>query len=312
MYPDALSHCATEAIDRLHANLFRLMTPAAAMPMWQWLAGLAGTESPVNYFGHPLAFPVLLLPWWLEETIQSPDPAWQTDLAYSTINGYYYIRLIDNVMDNPAAVEAQLLPAVAFFYTEFQRVYQPYFPTDHPFWGTFTEVWLHAAAITLEDARLAAPTETQFEQIAAQKISAVKIPLAATAHRHGQIHRLEPWNRLVDRLGCWHQQLNDLLGWHTDFTRQTATWFLAEADRQRNDTESVIGWVARQGLDWAVNRLDSWMIELRQIAAELNSPGLQQYLDTRQAMLNKQVTAMQIGLRELVKIEAAIAKKRQQ
>jgi len=311
MYPELLSRCLASAVNRLHANLYQLMTPAAE-PVWRWLTSLSGTESPVDYFQHPLAFPILLLPWWLEETNQPPDPAWQTDLIYSTINGYYYIRLLDNAMDNPAAIETKLLPAAAFFYAEFEGEYRCRFAADHPFWMTFRQIWLHTAVVTIEDASLTAPTAAQFEQTAAQKIGAVKIPLAATAHRYGLTNRLAAWNRLVEQLGGWHQLLNDLLGWHTDRRRQTATWFLAEAERQRRADESITAWIARQGLEWAIRQLTERLDELACIAAELNSPGLQQYLAVRRTRLNDQLPALRAGLRELVKLETALAPKERQ
>ena len=71
---------------------------------------LAGSDASADYFCKPHAFPMLQLPWWLERTLRpAPDLALQRDLARSTMCGYYYIRMIDNVMDGHATVEPGLL-----------------------------------------------------------------------------------------------------------------------------------------------------------------------------------------------------------
>jgi hypothetical protein len=154
----------------------------------------------------------------------------------------------------------------------------------------------------MKDAGLTEIDEAEFKQVAAQKISAVKIPVIAVCYRYNRPDLIAPWFRLVDRLGCWHQFLNDLLSWHRDHTRQTCTYFLSEAERRRVDDEPLVSWVAREGFDWAIDKLEIWMVAMRASAAELDSPELEQYLDVREQMLQTQQVEISNGLRNLQKL----------
>jgi hypothetical protein len=302
MYDPQLSRIIAKAISRLHTEMTQV-APFMAQHVSQWMENLSGTAQPEDYFKHPLAFPSLLLPWWVEKTFrQSPDLSLQSDLAYSTINGYYYIRLIDNIMDGHATVELKLLPALGFFHTQFQAAYQPYFKHDHPFWDFFTTVWFHSGEAAIKDASLTDIDEAQFEQVAAQKVCAAKIPLAAVCYRHERRDLIEPWARFVDLFGYWHQLFNDLFDWHKDYTRQTQTYFLSEAGRQRHVGEPVAGWVAREGFEWAIEKLQTRMSTLKRLAGDLQSPDLTAYLDTREAMLLKQKGEVAEGLQSIAKL----------
>jgi hypothetical protein len=302
MYPLPLSDSITEALARLKREM-AAAAPVMAEQVSAWQAHLAGKAQPEAYFKHPLAFPSLLLPWWLEESLnRPPDLPFQAELVYSTINGYYYIRLIDNLMDHQATVELSLLPALNFFHTQFQMAYQRYFEFHHPFWSFFSQVWFHSAEVTMQDAGLTELDELQFKQIAAQKICAAKIPLAAACYRHDRPDLIEAWSHLVDLLGCWHQFLNDLFDWHKDSSHQAPTYFLSEAERHRQVAEPVAGWVIREGFSWGIAKLERWMVELKELAADLHSPGLQGYLAIRQEMLLKQQADVAAGLASLGKI----------
>ncbi len=302
MYDPQLSQIIAEAISRLHQEMAQT-APYMARRLSDWTQQLSGSGQPADYFKHPLAFPSLLLPWWLEKSISNdPDVTFQSELAYSTINGYYYIRLIDNLMDGHATVELELLPALGLFHTQFQLVYQRYFTVDHPFWELFTTIWFHSAEATMKDATLVEIDATLFEQVAAQKVCAVKIPLAAVCYRYDRPELIESWSRLVDLLGCWHQFLNDLLGWHRDHIRQTHTYFLSEAERRREADEPVVSWVAREGFNWATAKLETWMLSLQDLAVNLPSPELETYLNTRNLMLQQQKEEIAEGLQSLAKL----------
>jgi hypothetical protein len=277
--------------------------PVMAQHISGWLHFLSGSTQPENYFKHPRAFPSLLLPWWLEKSlVVSHDLIFQAEVAYSTINGYYAIRLADNLMDGHATVELKLLPALNFFQTQFQAVYYHYFSADHPFWNFFKTTWFHSAEVTFRDAMLTNLDEFQFEQVAAQKTCAAKIPLAAVCYRYHRPDLIEPWSGWVDLFGCWHQLLNDCFGWHRDFACQTPTYFLAEAERRRMLNEPVAGWVAREGFAWAIEKSQGWMSALRARAAQLRSPELLTYLAGRETMLQKQVEEVSAGLDAIGKL----------
>jgi hypothetical protein len=306
MYPAQLSETIAGAIIRLEADLEQAM-PLVADQLKAWLADLAGGNRPQTYFEHPLAFPSLLLPWWLDSCLRdAPDETLQADLAYSTINGYLYIRLIDNVMDGHATVETQLLPALSFFHTQFQGVYGHYFTTDHPFWQLFQTVWYRSAEAAMHEAQLASIDAARFRQVSAQKVCAAKIPLAAVSHVHNRPDLIQPWSRLVDLLGSWHQMHNDLFGWAKDASLGTTTYFLSEAERQRRPDESLAGWVAREGFAWGISTLAGMMAAVEAAAQSLNCPELLDYLQTRRQLLAEQRRQAEKGLAALAKLADAI------
>jgi hypothetical protein len=304
VYDSQLSELIAAAIARLQTEMAQA-APVMAHHVSRWLHHLAGVPQPENYFKHPQAFPSLLLPWWLEKNLdRACGLAFQADIVYSTINGYYAIRLADNLMDDHATVELKLLPALNFFQTQFQAAYQPYFAAGHSFWAYFNAVWFHSAEVTLQDAMVLELDATQFEQVAAQKTCAAKIPLAAVCYRYGRPDLIDPWERWVDLFGCWHQLLNDCFGWHRDYVGQTRTYFLAEAERRRAPDEAVAGWVAREGFAWAMETAQGWMSVLKILTEDLHSPELLAYLKIRETMLHKQAAEVSAGLKTLGKIAA--------
>ncbi len=306
MYSRQLSAIIRAATARQHADLRQAM-PVVSVQIIEWMQQLAGTTQTGAYFQHPLAFPSLLLPWWVETQIcDAPDEAFQLDLAGSTINGYYYIRLIDNLMDGDTTGEVGLLPALGFFHTRFQSVYQIYFSAGHPFWGFFREIWFRSAEAAMQDANLTEFDETLFKQVAAQKVCAAKIPVAAVCYFYNRPDLIPPWAAFIDRFGAWHQLLNDLFDWHKDHTHHAVTWFLSEAERRQDPAEAVVTWVARQGFAWGINQLQTWMTDLQRAAEQLGSPDVLDYLSQRQALLDEQKLAAESGLQAIAKLAGSM------
>jgi hypothetical protein len=286
-----------EAVEHTLGELERA-APWLARQIAPWTQRLAGSDRPADYFTRDIAFPMLLLPWWLEQTLHSPpDRDFQRDLIRSTISGYYYIRLIDNVMDEGAEIERKLLPAVGFFHTQFQTPYQRHFPDTHPFWELFKRVWFHTADATAHDAALLKIDRAAFITVAAQKVSAAQIPLAAVCYRYERTDLIADWARLIDLLGAWSQMLNDLTSWHRDLTHGTPTYLLSEAERRRRADETTAAWVLREGFAWAITTLEGWMAEIDSLAERLGSPELQRYLAQRSAQIRTKYEQSQAGLR---------------
>jgi hypothetical protein len=304
VYDPQQSRLITAAVSRLQQELAQA-APVLAQHVLCWMQQLAGGTEPATYFTHPQAFPSLLLPWWLEKSLGfGHDLVLQGDLAYSTINGYYAIRLADNLMDGNSTVELKLLPALNFFQTQFQTVYHPHFAADHPFWRFFKTTWFHSAEVTFQDALLTHWEVIQFEQVAAQKTCAARIPLAAVGYCYDRTDLIAAWSRCVDLFGCWHQLLNDLFGWQRDYSSGIHTYFLAEAERRRLPDEPVGAWVAREGFAWAIETSRDWMSALKTLAQELHSPDLLAYLEIREGMLQKQADGVAAGLEALARIAA--------
>jgi hypothetical protein len=165
-------------------------------------------------------------------------------------------------------------------------------------------VWFHSADVTSQDANLYDLDAVQFEQVAARKTCAAKIPLAAVAYRYDRPDLIEPWSHFVDRFGAWHQLFNDLFDWHRDAVQPACTYFLSEAERRREPEEPVAAWVAREGFAWAIDKLRAWLAGLKGLATPLQSPDLLTYLDLREKRLNERQKAVEGGLKDLARLLA--------
>ncbi len=299
MYDPLLLDIITAAIASINSKMAQ-KAPFMAERVRTWMQGLSGSLQPADYFTHPLAFPMLLLPWWAEKACRPvPDIPFQSDLAYSTINGYYHIRMIDDAMDGDAEVDLGLLPALNFFHTQFQSAYQPHFPPGHPFWAVFADVWLHSGESVMQDASTSDIDRDRFVQFAAQKVCAAKIPIAAVCYHSNRPDMIPPWCQLVDLLGCWNQMIDDLFDWRKDMEHGAPTFFLSEAGRRKAPGESVAAWVVREGFAWGSETLHLWMAELQEMAQHLSSPGLFAYLGTRERLFVERETQVAAGFRSM-------------
>ena len=265
-----------------------------------WIQHAYGTDKPEEAFMNPSAFPILLLPWFAETSLHAePIGAFQSDLIYSTINGYSYIRLIDNVMDGHGKQEVTFLPVLNFFHTKFQSQYLKYFRHNHSFWDYFNAVWFHSAEVTLRDTQLEEIDKDLFVEVSAQKTCAAKIPIAAVFYHYDCPECVEDWERFLDLFGCWHQMWNDIFSWVKDTRYETQTYFLSEANRSKRPGEPVIDWVIREGFNWGLEVLELWMDELELVAGDLNSSLLVGYLDDRRRTLSGQKAEALHGLKQM-------------
>ena len=298
VFPSALETIASETAFGLLAELDN-MAPFMAGRVRTWLTAQFGTATIGDLFSRAEAFPVMLFPWWLEVSIRDPDPALHRDISTSTISGYLYIRLIDNLMDGDAPADVGLLPALGFFHSKFTEPYRRHFAAGHPFWTDILELWVETADVTMQDHALQDIDRNTFERISARKTGAAKIPIAAVAHSLKRTDLLPDWYRLVDLFGCWHQMLNDLFGWPRDLRHGAITYFLSEASREKTSGETFEKWIAHEGFGWAIRELDRWMDELRELASRLRSQDLHQYLDRRRALLDEQAARVRRGFQAL-------------
>jgi hypothetical protein len=286
---------------RLERELYRL-APRLADRVMAWVHRIFG-DDPALAWVRPRAFPVLHLPRWLAAALARPDDArFFSDLDYSSINGYYLIRLVDNAMDGDGANETKLLPAVAFFHTRFQRTYLDHFPAGHAFWEAFDATWIEYADRTVRDGLLQQVDETEFREIAGKKFCAAKIPLTAVALRAERVDALPSWHALVDALGRWHQLANDFFDWHHDREYVIPTLVQTVAERLGRPDETRAAWFAREGFDWGVAALDKLRDEVRTAASAIASPDLHDYLARRDVAFQQELdTAAQAvrGLRTL-------------
>ncbi|HSH02799.1 MAG TPA: class 1 isoprenoid biosynthesis enzyme [Anaerolineae bacterium] len=304
MYTNELNYIINQANDDIKQNLQQAF-PHMAEATIAWLNQLAGSNQAADYFLHPEAYPMFLLPWWADHTINpTPNTALHRTLAYSTMNGYYYIRLIDDIMDNDADSAPHLLPTINFFHTEFYQPYTTLFPANHPFWPLFRQTWFRSGEAAYHDNMLSAITRPQFEQIASKKVCAALIPVAAICHIHQKPTNIPHWSTFIDTLGYWHQMINDIFDWHKDFHHQNVTYFLSHAQQQVPPAQIPL-WVSQHGLQWAANLCQQWMSQLQQQATHFDNPDLRNYLQTRHQTFTQRYQTAQSGLTALAKLLTA-------
>lgn len=248
----------------------------------------------------PRSFPSLLVPFWMAPTTSQSDNEFVSDVAYSTLNGFLFIRLIDNVMDGDGSTEQRkLLPVLGFFHTRFQSPYCRYFPDGHPFWTFFRRAWdEHTDATTKDGFTEVMDTET-FMQVAARKFSATKVPAAATALRYSMTAMIEPWCEFIDHLGAFAQMANDFFDWHHDDKFGIPTYLRSEWQRRRTDGESLASWYVREGFEWGRSLLTQWAVNLQREVIALNSPYAAEWLAERIDVLHTDIEKLAHGLRPI-------------
>ena len=293
--------------DRRIKSDLRRTAPFMAEKTESWMRHCYGEVALSDYFSHPEAYPMFLLPWLLEETIvPDHDLEFQSNVVYSTLNGFHYIRLIDNLMDGDVTSELELLPVLAYFHSNFQSPYQRYFEFGHPFWSTFASVWLETAEVTCRDGDCQQIGRDDFVQVSAKKTGATKIPVAGVCYKHSREDLLPLWSQFIDTFGCWNQMQNDLFDWRTDLSKNVATYFTSEAKRRKRAEEAEAEWVMREGFDWGINELAAWSSEMRTLGRELQTKLLIAYLDNREAVIAERSVAVAEGFAEWSKLVAVL------
>lgn len=307
MYDEGLSALMARSASRIITEM-ESATPSMGRIVGRWIEDLSPGHPPEDYFKYPAAFPIFLLPWWLEEAVTPErDPGFMDDVVSSTMCGYYYIRLLDNLIDGHATSEMEILPAAAFFHTRFQFAYQPHFPHGHPFWEIFRREWFKCAEAVILDRNLTTVDRSTFMSVSSRKLRAALIPIAAVCLRYDRPDLIEGWTRYCDLLACCVQMTDDVFDWHADASRgEAATYFLSEGRRRKRPDESVTVWVLREGFTWGVSTVREWLHELRERAPALDCPRAVAYVDRRLEVLREREEALSGTHAELARIAGAL------
>lgn len=302
LYEPDLLGALERAAERLGHGLDESSPPLAAA-MAAWLNKLTGSRPVVAYFTHLRSFPIMLFPWWVEARMSgSHDLEFQEDLALSSFCGYLYIRLIDDVMDEPGSADRRLLPLANYFQAGFQSAYFKYFPADDGFWRLFHRTWTQSAEAAFLDAGGEPIDERRFLDVSARKTCAGKIPLAAVCRRFGLKDAPEPWLKAFDRTAAFHQMFNDLFDFQRDLETGAATYFLSEGMRRKGEGETTAGWVIREGFDWGLDRLNAWLEELARCAEACGSQGLKSYVALRADDLRRTSGDLAAGIQNMKRL----------
>jgi hypothetical protein len=210
---------------------------------------------------------------------------------FSTINAYYFTRMLDDIMDGHA-IERAAMPALYPFHTRFVRPYQKYFDYNSAFWSQFERILMITVEAVAGEASLEEITADDFIRFSARKPAAAVIPMAAVCIHHGRLDLLAPWEGVLTSFARWHQMHDDVMDWNSDMQAGQPTWLLTEAARQRKSGEPVFTWMGREGFRWAKSVMDRRIDETLAAASGLKSQPLMAYLENRNELFSQWIGNM--------------------
>jgi hypothetical protein len=301
-----LGEFISNALRRFDANLNAAL-PRSTPKLREFLRRVP--TRPEHIFD-PRSFPIVLLPYWLSPSRERVvDAEFQTDLIYSSISGYYSIRLCDNIADNDSPSELRkLAPCTLYFDNEAIRPYMKYFTANHEFWHSLDKFLVQQAEASAADSFLDDIDEETFASLSSRKFTGTKIPLSAVRFRYqGSETSFEQWVRFVDCLGNFAQFSNDFLDWRHDSMHGITTYVSSESRRRATSEESIATWFVREGFDWGVNELKLRFENAKVHAEALGNEALIDWLIPRGRTLDDDIGKLRSGLNLLERFGKVIS-----
>jgi hypothetical protein len=289
-----LEQLISNALLRFDANLGAAL-PEAAPRLLKSLRDVP--TRPEHMFG-ARAFPHFVLPYWLSPARERiADAVFQADVVYSTISGYYSIRLCDDIADNDGPHELRkCAPCIAYFDSEFIRPYMKYFPMTDEFWRLFDKFWAQQAESSAADGLLDDVDGQTFASLSSKKFTATKIPLAAVRFRYLLSEgEFDAWLRFVDCLGNFAQFSNDFFDWRHD-SLQGITTYVSSEWRRRAPDDSIASWFLREGFDWGIGELKSRFETVKCQAEVSANKAVLDWVAARGRTLEGDIEGMRSGL----------------
>jgi hypothetical protein len=287
------------AFENLRAELTRSNCVFLFDHVWPWMTRLSGSSRPEDYYLKLRSAPILLLPWWLERSFTAaPDEDFQRDVIYATINKYYFVRLVDDVMDGHGA-DPVVLPMLSIWDAQFQFIYSRHFAPDHLFWEYFHQTLRRTAAVTAQEATITTLDRTTFLDCAAAKSCGATIAMMAVCCRYDRVDIFPFWLRFWEAFASWNQMRDDLFDWQRDIKGGISSYLLSEGERQKEPGESLENWFVREGFAWVTELLREWTRDMKEAASHLDSPVVDQYVALRATDLDRQIAEVAAGLEGL-------------
>jgi hypothetical protein len=299
-----LEQCLSDAFRRFDATLEAAL-PRTTPHIRQYLRGVP--TKPEHVFG-VRNFPHFLLPYWFSpDAERAADAEFQADLLCSSINGYYAIRICDNIADDDCPPQLRkLAPCTLYFDSEAIRPYRKYFPATHDFWTLLDTFVAQQAEASAADSMLEDVDAEIFASLSSRKFTGTKIPMAAVRYRYARLERsFEHWLRFVDDLGNFAQFNNDFFDWRHDSMRGIVTYVSSEARRQARG-ESTATWFFREGFEWGIAELKDRFDNVKVIAEELGHEAVLDWLIARGRALDADIDEVRSGVELLRSMESVM------
>ena len=268
------------------ANDLRRDLPKSTQSLLKYLKRVPPLDSPRQALSLQ-SFPIIALPFWLTPPAnRADDHSFLVDLTYSTLNGYYGIRLLDNLMDADGPAElSRFAPCATYFWWNFARPYLHHFAYPSPFWTHFSACTGTYSDLTSLDAALTAVSDSMFETVSSKKFETAKVPVTAVALRCGHEVSVTRYQHLVDLLGRFHQFWNDLLDWRHDLNSGLVTFLQSKFLSQTDSFPNSSAWFSERGCSWACERALLYFHEAADAAKALECNELDDWFVQRERLL---------------------------
>ncbi|MDI1447682.1 hypothetical protein [Polyangium sp. 6x1] len=222
----------------VEAHLAALPDPLDALAA-RFLASVSAGEARHRaYFQNPLAPPLLYMPLWLRDGLvgagRAPaalDEALPRILA-GTMLGYFYVRIQDDVLDDPERADRELLLLGNACFTGMIALLREALADHRGFWGAFDRAFVAFSRLTALEQRVVRSDEPYPELLFEEhcdKVAFARVPLLAVAALADRIDAEPAICALVHRLGVAYGLANDVLGWPRDLLAGHRTYLLAAA-----------------------------------------------------------------------------------
>ncbi|MDI1483921.1 hypothetical protein [Polyangium sp. y55x31] len=223
----------------VEARLAALPSPLDALATRFLAAVSAGEVRHRAYFQNPLAPPLLYMPLWFRDGLVGAgrDPGALDDalprILAGTMLGYVYVRIQDDVLDDPERADRELLLLGNACFTGMLGLLRAAVGDHRGFWDAFDRAFVTFSRFTALEQRVVRADEPYPEALFEEhcdKVAFARVPLLAVAALVDRLDAAEPEiSRLVHRLGVAYGLANDVLGWPRDLLAGQRTYLLAEA-----------------------------------------------------------------------------------
>jgi len=237
------------AWDACEARFRALPAPLDALSD-RFLASVSsGPDAHRAYFSSALAPPLLYMPLWLRDGLAAEgatgldDARAMTEILAGTMQGYLYVRIQDDALDDPSRADPDLalfgnacLSGMLVAYGDALGALAP------AFFRAFDRAFTTFSRHTHDELRVVRGggdyPEALFEEHA-DKVAFARVPMLAVAALAGRAD-LEPRiAELVHRLGIAYGLTNDALGWPRDLRAGHRTHVLTLAGLEREELDAI-------------------------------------------------------------------------
>lgn len=211
--------------------------PASIVKLWRYLKGyldsVSSTGDYKDFFNYPVhSFPALPLHWWLESGLDLKKRRSDvTEIAKSTLFYYFYLRIQDNVIDEPESFNSEFLIFGNECIREVFSIYHKLFPPKSELWLYFNQIWTEYSDIAMWDLEKiwsgAGETTEEDMLLLGRKFLPAAIPCVALAFLGRTEEIADSLVTMIENLGVGTQLLNDFLGMEKDLIHGKSTFLIS-------------------------------------------------------------------------------------